>query len=52
LTLLWSASFARAQGITPQSIITTLAGGSWQFRGDGGPATNAAVGFPRGMAVD
>ncbi|MGH9784684.1 MAG: hypothetical protein ACRD88_10895, partial [Terriglobia bacterium] len=52
LTLLWSVSFARAQGVTPQSIITTLAGGSWQFRGDGGPAANAALGFPRGMAVD
>jgi uncharacterized protein (TIGR03437 family) len=52
LTLLWSAAFARAQGVTPQSIITTLAGGSWQFRGDGGSAANAPLGFPRGMAVD
>ncbi len=41
-----------AQGITPQSIITTVAGGSWQFRGDGGPAIDAPLGTIQGVAVD
>ena len=27
-----------------QSIITTVAGTTWTFRGDGGPATNAPLG--------
>ena len=35
---------ALAQGITPNSIITTVAGGSWVFRGDGKPAVDAPLG--------
>jgi sugar lactone lactonase YvrE len=34
-------------------IITTVAGdGSIWYRGDGGPATSAGLGYPRGVAVD
>ena len=35
-----------------QGIITTVAGGSWEFRGDGKPATDAPLGEIRGIAVD
>lgn len=35
-----------------QGIITTVAGSTWIFRGDGGPATNAPLGFTSGVAVD
>jgi len=45
--VLLSASAARAQG-----VITTVAGSTWIFRGDGGPATAAALYYPRGVAVD
>ena len=41
-----------AQGITPQSIITTVAGTDFTFRGDGGPATDAPLGQIRDVAVD
>ena len=41
-----------AQGITPQSILTTVAGGSWIFRGDSGPATSVLLDSPIGVAVD
>ena len=38
---------------TPNSIITTVAGnGSSSFSGDGGPATNAALNTPTGVAAD
>ena len=43
---------ALAQGITPNSIITTVAGGSWVFRGDGKPAVDAPLGGLHGVAVD
>jgi sugar lactone lactonase YvrE len=34
-------------------LITTVAGnGTWGFSGDGGPATSAMLGIPRGVAVD
>jgi len=36
-----------------QGLITTVAGtGTVGFSGDGGPAINAALGFPNGVAVD
>jgi sugar lactone lactonase YvrE len=35
-----------------QGIITTVAGSTWAFRGDGGPATNAPLGHLGGVAVD
>jgi uncharacterized protein (TIGR03437 family) len=37
---------------SPQGIITTIAGGSAVFRGDGGPAAAAALGGVFGVAVD
>jgi sugar lactone lactonase YvrE len=37
----------------PSGLITTVAGnGSFNYSGDGGPATNAQVGYPVGTAVD
>ncbi len=38
---------SRAQG-----IITTVAGTTWTFRGEGGPATDAPLGKIKGIAVD
>ncbi len=38
---------SRAQG-----IITTVAGSTWVFRGDGGPATQASLGELGGVTVD
>ena len=41
----------RVNGAT--GVITTVAGtGTNGFSGDGGPATSASLGFPRGVAVD
>ncbi|MBI3933834.1 MAG: hypothetical protein HY316_04025 [Acidobacteria bacterium] len=41
-----------AQGITPQGIITTVAGTNWTFRGDGKAALEAPLGQLGGVAVD
>jgi len=35
-----------------QGVITTVAGTTWRFTGDGGPATNAPLGDLWGIAVD
>ncbi len=35
-----------------QNVITTVAGSTWIFRGDGGPALNAPLGRLQGVAVD
>jgi len=35
-----------------QGIITTVAGSTWVFRGDGGPATSAPLGYVYGVAID
>jgi len=35
-----------------QNVITTVAGSTWVFRGDAGPATSAPLGHMQGVAVD
>ncbi len=43
----------RIRRVSPDGIISTVAGnGIRGLSGDGGPATNAAVAFPRGLALD
>jgi sugar lactone lactonase YvrE len=43
----------RVRKVDTNGIITTVAGnGNANYNGDGGPATNAALGFPTGVAVD
>jgi RHS repeat-associated protein len=44
-----SNSFVRRIG--PDGVITRFAGGGGGFCGDGGPATNACLSYPRGLAV-
>jgi len=44
---------ARIRKVTPQGIITTIAGnGTAAFSGDGGPATSASLNSPQGLALD
>ena len=38
--------------VTPGGAISIVAGGAFGFSGDGGPATQAAIAFPSGVAVD
>jgi hypothetical protein len=43
----------RVRKVTPQGIITTIAGtGVEGYNGDGGPGTQAQLAFPEGIAVD
>lgn len=43
----------RIRKVDPSGVITTLAGdGTSDFYGDGGPATNAAMASPKGVAID
>lgn len=51
LLLIGHSSLVTAQ-ITPQSVITTVAGGSWVFRGDGKPALEAPLEELQSLAVD
>jgi uncharacterized protein (TIGR03437 family) len=47
------SSNGRIRKVTPQGIITTVAGnGTGSFSGDGGPAMSAGLQFPLGVAVD
>jgi uncharacterized protein (TIGR03437 family) len=44
---------SRIRKVSPAGIITTVAGnGRINYTGDGGPATSAALNFPKGVAVD
>ncbi|MCA1674133.1 MAG: hypothetical protein LC799_18695, partial [Actinobacteria bacterium] len=44
---------SRVRRIDPGGTITTVAGtGSWEYSGDGGPATAAGLNGPLGLAVD
>jgi hypothetical protein len=47
-----SGIFQASSGVGPNSIITTVAGGSITDSGDGGPATAANLSGARGVAVD
>ena len=51
---LFVASFinARIYKITPQGVISVVAGSTYGFSGDGGPATSARISEPWGMAMD
>jgi NHL repeat-containing protein len=56
---LFIADSKRIRKVTPQGVISTVAGDpslctshSPCYSGDGGPATRAAVSFPRGLALD
>ncbi len=43
----------RVRKVAPDGTITTIAGnGSGGFHGDGGPATQASLYYPKGLAVD
>ncbi len=47
------ASNNRIRKVTPSGIISTVAGnGERDFSGDGGPATDASLNFPFGVATD
>lgn len=43
---------ARIRKVDTNGIITTVAGGGTNTFGDGGPATNASLTYPRGIALD
>jgi trimeric autotransporter adhesin len=44
---------SRVRKVSPGGIITTVAGtGSYGYSGDGGPASNAILSYPEGVAVD
>jgi uncharacterized protein (TIGR03437 family) len=42
----------RIRRISPDGIITTVAGGQFGYSGDGGPAVDAAVNYPIAVAAD
>ena len=44
--------FVFALGARAQNVITTVAGSTWVFSGDGGPATSAPLGAIGGVAAD
>jgi uncharacterized protein (TIGR03437 family) len=46
------ADIQRVRKISPDGIITTVAGGGRDNPGDGGPATSAFLFYPRSLAVD
>jgi hypothetical protein len=49
----WGSSSDRIRKVSPDGIITTVAGsGAFGFAGDGGPAINAQLNGPGSMAVD
>jgi len=50
-TALFGLAFCACSG-RAQGIITTVAGGTWIFRGEGGPATSAPLGNIAGVAAD
>ncbi len=43
---------SRIRKVSPNGVITTVAGGGSNYFGNGGPATNAVLGTPSGVAVD
>src|SRR6476646_3689888 len=51
--LVADAGNSRIRKITASGMVTTVAGnGTFGYSGDGGPATQASLGFARGIAVD
>ena len=53
LTLLLTSALAMSSLSYAQGLIIAIAGnGSISSSGDGGPATSAGIGFPKGVAVD
>jgi sugar lactone lactonase YvrE len=49
---LFIGEYGRVRKVTPDGIITTVAGGGANSPGDGGPATSAQLGAAIGVAVD
>ena len=43
---------SRVRRVAPNQSIATVAGGEFGFSGDGGPATNAKLFLPQGIATD